>query len=105
MQSIRTLVVDDEPLARDKIIGFLTEEPDIGQTQESHRDIVTAHIDKLEAGLLHDHRMKRRGDARRHDIAVSPEKLSEFRTHAHCGSSPCGQRSKPILICCHHQQG
>ncbi len=29
MQSIRTLVVDDEPLARDKIIGFLTEEPDI----------------------------------------------------------------------------
>ena len=29
MQTIRTLVVDDEPLARDKIKGFLSEEPDI----------------------------------------------------------------------------
>ncbi len=29
MESIRTVVVDDEPLARDKIVGFLSEEPDI----------------------------------------------------------------------------
>lgn len=29
MHNIRTLVVDDEPLARDKIKGFLSEEPDI----------------------------------------------------------------------------
>ena len=29
MDTIRTVVIDDEPLARDKIKGFLTEEPDI----------------------------------------------------------------------------